>query len=138
MAKVLSNVVLMPAVEGISRKLALRRETCTNKEIAKGGDQLKKIIIPGKTYMGISSYTRNVFGVGQVRKNLLFMRKAVSAQVPTAAQIAGRSRLIAAHEWALLAGRDLQASAWNVAQFRACLDDANKTVYGISVHGPII
>lgn len=136
MAKRLSNVLLMPAVEGISRKLALRRETCINKVITVGGDEkTAQIIIPGHTYMGVVNRTKNVIGYGSVSTNRLFMRKPIAAQALTQAQSQVRINFTRAKAWVDAAMKDLAVIASNQAKFVAAKNDLTKTIEEVSAAG---
>lgn len=140
MAKLISNVVLMPAVEGISRKLALRRETCTEHLFVKGGgeaggSETNTHLVPGNTYMGIVSTVKNVIGIGDVRVNNLFMRKSTKLPVITSAQLDARQNFIDVNAWVLAAKSDLMAITQNQAKFRAAKADLSKTISGVSAYG---
>lgn len=138
MAKKLSNVVLMPAFEGISRKIALRRETCLEKNVYVGGlgnvqeDALK---IPGTTYMGVVSRMRNVNGVGQVRQNFLFIRKSIVAAPLTSEQLDQRAYFTAGLKWVKDAWSDLNAITQNQQRYKAAREDYSKKIQGVSAYG---
>lgn len=137
MAKKLSNVQLAFAVEGISRKLALRRETCIEKAVNVGGlrntpDQMK---IPGHTYMGIVSRMRNVNGIGQVRQNFLFIRKSMVAAPLTSEQLDQRAYFGAGVKWVKDAWSDLNAITQNQQRYKAAREDFSKTIEGVSAYG---
>lgn len=134
MAKKLSNVVLMPAVEGISRKIALRRETCIKKDVAVGHlNNVKEI--PGTTYMGLVSRMRNVNGVGQVRQNFLFVRKSTQAPMLTSEQIDQRANFAAGVQWVKAAWSDLSAITTNQLRYKAAREDYSKKIEGVSAYG---
>lgn len=136
MAKKLSNVLLMPAVEGISRKIALRRETCFNKKIEVGDLGVKNnLTIPGTTYMGIVSKTRNVIGTGKVRVNYLFMRKASTAPNASTDQLDQRAAFKEGLEWARAAMTDLSVYTNNQLKFQAAIADFSKKIKGVSAKG---
>lgn len=137
MAKKLSNVQLAFAVEGISRKLALRRETCIEKNVNVGGlggvqDTMK---IPGHTYMGVVSRMRNVNGIGQVRQNFLFIRKSMVAAPLTSEQIDQRAYFAAGIKWVKEAWSDLNAITDNQLRYKAAREDFSKTIEGVSAYG---
>lgn len=137
MAKKLSNVVLMPAFEGISRKIALRRETCLEKDvnvgdIQKDQDSLK---IPGTTYMGVVSRLRNVNGVGQVRQNFLFIRKSIVAPTLTSEQLDQRAYFTEGLKWVKDAWSDLNAITQNQMRYKAAREDYSKKIQGVSAYG---
>lgn len=137
MAKKLSNVVLMPAVEGISRKIALRRETCIEKSVNVGdlGSPQDAMKIPGNTYMGIVSRLRNVNGVGQVRQNFLFVRKSIVATPLTAEQLDQRAYFSAGIKWVNAAWYDLNAITVNQQRYEAAKADFTKKIEGVSAYG---
>lgn len=133
--KKLSNIQLAYAVEGISRKLALRRETCVEKKLEVGGNGLHKLTIPGHTYMGVTSNVVKVHGYGQVRKNRLFIRKSMVAPVSTSEQIENRAYFTQANAWVVAAQKDLMAITTNQQRFFAAAADLNKTIAGVSLEG---
>lgn len=134
MAKKLSNVVLMPAVEGISRKIALRREKCIEKNVAVGHlDNVKKI--PGIAYMGVVSRMRNVNGVGQVRQNFLFIRKSTAAAAATSEQLDQRANFAAGLKWVKDAWTDLNAITNNQMRYKEAHEDYSKKIEGVSAYG---
>lgn len=137
MAKKLSNVVLMPAVEGISRKIALRRETCIEKSVNVGslGSAQDAIKIPGTTYMGIVSRLRNVNGIGQVRQNFLFIRKSTEALPLTSEQLDQRAYFSAGVKWVKDAWTDLNAITNNQMRYAAAREDFTKKIEGVSAYG---
>lgn len=133
--KKLSNVQLAYAVEGISRKLALRRETCVEKKLNVGGNGFKHLNIPGHTYMGIVSNVVNVHGYGQVRKNRLFIRKSMVAPVSTNEQLDNRAYFQQANAWVVAAQKDLMAITTNQQRFIAARADLSKKIEGVSLEG---
>lgn len=138
MAKELSNVVLMPAFEGISRKIALRRETCLEKNVNVGhlGNEKKDYLkIPGTTYMGVVSRLRNVNGVGQVRQNFLFIRKSIVAPTLTSEQVDQRANFAAGLKWVKDAWSDLAAITENQLRYKAARADYSKKIQGVSAYG---
>lgn len=137
MAKKLSNVVLMPAFEGISRKIALRRETCIEKNVNVGdlGDVQDALKIPGTTYMGVVSRMRNVNGVGQVRQNFLFIRKSIVAPTLTSEQLDQRAYFAAGLKWVKDALVDLMAITENQLRYKAARADYSKKIQGVSAYG---
>lgn len=137
MAKKLSNVVLMPAVEGISRKIALRRETCIQKNVNVGDIQDEKdaLKIPGTAYMGVVSRLRNVNGVGQVRQNYLFIRKSIVAPTLTSEQLDQRRYFAAGVKWVKDALVDLNAITQNQMRYKAAREDYSKKIAGVSAFG---
>lgn len=137
MAKKLSNVVLMPAVEGISRKIALRRETCVEKKVNVGKIQEAQdaLKIPGTTYMGVVSRMRNVNGVGQVRQNYLFIRKSIVAPDLTSEQLDQRAYFSTGLKWVKAAWSDLSAITDNQLRYNAARADFSKKIQGVSAYG---
>lgn len=133
--KKISNVDLMPAVDGISRKLALRRETCYNKSIAKGGDSNKQVVIPGHTYMGVVTKDVRVYGYGTAKRVRLFMRKPMQAPDATTSQAENRLHFTLALTWVNAALKDLTVISANQAKFLAATQDLSKTIAGVSVAG---
>lgn len=131
--KKISNVSFMPAVTGVSRKLALRREKCYNVNIPRGNEMGVKI--PGKTYMGVVSKEVNIIGYGTVTATRLFMRTPMNTPETTTAQAAHRNAFTAGIEWANNAWLDLATFAQNQAKFAAALADHSKRIEGVSVVG---
>lgn len=135
MAKKLSNVAFMPAIESISRKLALRRETCTNKLIQNNDEGGRQVIIPGHTYMGVSAQQVGVIGYGTVTKHTLFIRKPIDPKELTANQVTSRARFMKAVNWAREAYQDLSTIAANQNKFLVARKDFSKTIGGVSAVG---
>lgn len=135
MAKKMSNVSFMPAIEGISRKLALRRETCVNKDVEVGLRPGNKKIIPGQTYMGVVTRPVNVIGVGTVQRSTLFMRKPMNKAVETTAVLKRRVDFAYASDWAKNAMTSLEVASANQQKFLTAKDDFTKKIKGISAYG---
>lgn len=133
--KKISNVDLMPAVEGISRKLALRRETCYDQTINKGGDENNKVLIPGHTYMGIVTKDVRIIGYGTTKRVRLFMRKPMTTPPLTVDQIQRRIAFTTGNAWVAAAQKDLTVISANQAKFLAAMQDLGKTINGISAAG---
>ena len=135
MAKKMSNVSFMPAIEGISRKLALRRETCINKDVNVGGHSANKKVIPGQTYMGVVTRPVHVIGVGTVQCSTLFMRKPMNAPVATTATLQRRVNFAKAKVWVDAAMQSLEVVSANMAKFIAAKNDLSKKIKGVSARG---
>lgn len=133
--KKVSNVDLMPAVEGISRKLALRRETCYDQSIPKGGDSEKLIVIPGHTYMGVTTKDIRIIGYGTTKRVRLFMRKPMQEPSPTQEQSFRRVYFTQGVEWTNSALKDLTVISANQAKFLEAMKDTSKTIAGVSAAG---
>lgn len=125
----------MPAVEGISRKWARRKDVCVNKSIALGSSLTNKVEIPGQAYFGSVSKTVTVNGYGPVVKNTLFMRKPIYLGDVTDAQLTQRELFAAALAWTNEALYNLSAIAVNEARYKAALADFTKTINGVSAKG---
>lgn len=123
----------MPAVEGVSRKLALRKETCTDKVILHPGG--KEVLIPGVTYMGASVRKVNIAGYGPVSKNILFMRKPMAQRVADSAELERRARFTGAVQWAATACSTLSTIEANEAKWNQARADISKTIAGVSASG---
>ena len=135
MAKKMSNVSFMPAIEGISRKLALRRETCINKDVEVGLRPGNKKVVPGQTYMGVVTRPVNVIGVGTIQRSTLFMRKPMNATVADNATLKRRTDFAYASDWAKNAMTSLEVASANTAKFLAAKEDFSKKIKGISAYG---
>lgn len=135
-AKKVSNVSFMPAVEGISRKWALRRESCVAKTYTRtGGSGDNGIIVPAHTYMGSTQRVRNYIGIGPVQQNVFFMRKPMAKQSLSAAQTQVRSFFSGACAWSAAAFNDLTALSHNRELFVQAKADFTKTISGVSAYG---
>lgn len=132
MAKQISNVSFMPAVDGVSRKFALRREKCVSTVVSRGNSYVS---IPGKTYMGCVSRSVNIVGVGPVLKNTLFMRRPMAQRKPTNDDLQRQTRFVAANTWGNSAFKNLSTLDANVAKWNAAKADLTKTISGISASG---
>lgn len=132
MAKLISNVSFMPAVDGVSRKFALRREKCVNTTVNRGNSYVS---LPGKTYMGCVSRTVNIVGVGPVLRNTLFMRRPMAKREATNEDQLRQTRFVAANAWGISAFKDLTTLAPNLAKWNAAKADLTKTISGVSASG---
>lgn len=132
MAKKLSTISFMPAVSGISRKFALRKETCTTKDLSRGNSELT---IPGVAYMGASVRNVSVVGYGPVQKNVLFFRRPMAKPIPTAGQLEVRARFQQVNQWVRDAFEDLSAMQTNMTRWRDAKADLSKTISGVSARG---
>lgn len=134
-AKKVSNVQFMPAVEGISRKWALRRETCTPKIYNRmAGAGTTGVDIPGKTYMGSTQRTINYNGLGPVQKNTFFMRRPMAVHKLTQTQIEKRSYFMKAASFTKAAMQDLTALASNKQKYAAAKEDFSLGIKGVSAY----
>ena len=134
--KKLSNVTLIPAVEGISRKLALRRESCYGKKVYHNGYAAQTTIeVPGTTYMGVINQAKKLNGVGTVVTNRLFLRRASVAPESSENQMAVRQAFSNAAPWVNAALRDLSALTANQLKYKAAREDYNKKIAGVSAYG---
>lgn len=131
--KKISNVSFMPAVTGISRKLALRREKCYNTNLPRGNQM--GIALPGKTYMGVVSKEVGIIGYGTVTATRLFMRTPMNRPVDTTAQIEHRTAWTLGIKWANDALKDLSVLAQNQQKFLEAREDHSKRIEGINVVG---
>lgn len=137
MAKKLSNVAFMPAIDGISRKLALRREKCYNRTeqfVGESGARGKEVVIPGSTYMGVITRDYNIIGTGFVKRSTLFMRKPMNAPIVTTAQNQIRAAFANGVVWAVEADQDLGAITQNQITFLNCKDNGTG-IAGVSPRG---
>lgn len=132
MAKKLSTISFMPAVDGVSRKFALRKETCTTKELSRGNSALK---IPGVAYMGASVRNVSVVGYGPVQKNVLFFRRPMPMFRPTARQLEVQATFQQVNQWVNAAMQDISAVTTNMQRWRDAKADLSKTISGISASG---
>ena len=104
-----SNISFMPAVESVSRKFALRRETCSKTVNQQNQEHVN-------TYMGSGARTKKYNG-GFVLQNYFFMRKYARQSALSADEIANRSNFTLASKWAKGAATDLMAISHNQAIF---------------------
>lgn len=132
--KKVSNVDLLPAVDGISRKLALRRETCVDQSISKGGGNTQ-IVIPGHTYMGIITKDINIIGYGSTKRVRLFMRKPMAQGLASVEQAQQRLAFSTGIAWTNAAWKDLTVISANQQKFLAARNDLTKTINGVSAAG---
>lgn len=101
MAKQISNITFMPVVESISRKFALRRETCSKKSNTQG--QVNVF-----TYMGSGTRTKK-FNGGVINANYFFMRKYARQSPISSAETDARAYFINGNAWMRAAFTDLMA-----------------------------
>lgn len=110
MAKKVSNITFMPVVESISRKFALRKETCS----LKGSDQGQTNVF---SYMG-SGTRRKKFNGTVITQNYFFMRKNARLTQPSSSELDARAAFTAGHAWALAAKSDLMAITQNQIKYK--------------------
>ena len=136
MAKKLSNISYMPAVENVSRKFALRRETCTNKTIQaqNSNGNGKAVFIPGRTYMGAMTIESHVNGYGIVKKNVLFIRKPMTLGPASAAQADAKTAFMIGNEWAIATMKDLSVLTQNQQTYLSCRDN-HTAIYRVLTDG---
>ena len=123
-----SNISYMPVVEGISRKFALRRETCSNKTV---GNK----IIAAKGWMGGSVRTYNLGGYGKVSKNVFVIRKFGSIIPASTSQVQVRHIFEMANKAVSTQLKDLMQMTTIQNLYIGGLSDLTKTVAGVSVKG---
>lgn len=126
--KVKSNISFMPVVESISRKFALRRETCVEKKI---GD---KVVAPIK-YMGSGTRTVKVAGYGAVNKNYFFMRKYQRTSPISEDEQQARINFTAVSKWVTAAMKSLQSLTQNQEKWLQASEDITKKIHGVSAAG---
>lgn len=129
MAKELkSNISFMPVVESISRKFALRRETCSKKKI---GD---KEIGPDQ-FMGAGVRKHFVAGLGTVKRNYFFMRKNARSTFVTDNEQLNRSYFESVSKWNKQVWKSLSVLTQNQEKWEEALADLSKTIKGVSAAG---
>lgn len=128
MAKKLSKISFMPAVESISRKFVPRKEKCVNQSIG-------RYDVPGKRYMGSYAKRATLIGYGPITKNIVFLRNPMSLAAPTQDELLRRARFSAANAWANAAWKDLSAITANQQKFKQAKEDFTLTISGVSAYG---
>lgn len=137
MAKeVKSTINYMTGIEGVSRKFALRRNTCTNKNVGQsviGG--LHKILGPTK-FFGGSVRTQYISGFGKVQKNYLFMRLiAQDTTAKSALALKIRNAFAEASKSKSEIMNDLSQIATLTANWKTADADHTKRMAGVSAAG---
>lgn len=130
--KIKNNVSFMPAIDGVSRKWALRRETCTNKQFRAGSQGIN---VQGTAYLGCVTKTVPVIGVGPVQRTYLFMRKPMALAPATADQLQVRGYFVSAKAWVDAAMKDLSALTDNQQRFLAAKAEPYRTTKGVAALG---
>lgn len=120
--KQISNITFMPVVETISRKFALRRETCT----LKTSQQKESNTF---NYMGSGARVK-MFNGGLVTQNYFFMRKNARTSALSADETTNRSNFTAVAIWRKAVREDLSKLSSNQAKYRESLQQ-NKTIEGV-------
>lgn len=126
--KVKSNISFMPVVESISRKFALRRETCATKNV---GD---KIIAPVQ-YMGSGTRTRNIAGYGKINKNYFFMRKYARTTGSSVAEQLNRTNFLNVSKWNKALWKNLTHLTETQQKWVEACEDLSLTIKGVSAAG---
>lgn len=143
MGSVLKNTIaFIPIVEQVSRKFALRRETCSWKVVSAAGSTASgnDLVIQPTIYMGSGCRNVNVLGYGAVKQNYFFMRKKPAVDLahigsPTADTMAVRLKFATCSKWVAAAMKDLTAITFNQQVFLTCKNDLSKGSAGVSVAG---
>ena len=120
--KQISNISFMPVVETISRKFALRRETCTLKT-----SQQKETNT--FSYMGSGARVK-MFNGGLVTRNYFFMRKNARSSALSAAETENRDNFRSVSIWRSGVRQDLSKLSANQAKYRESLNE-HKTIKGV-------
>lgn len=123
-----SNITFMPVVESISRKFALRRDTCATKVI--GHKQIGPV-----QYMGSGARRQNIAGYGIVRNNYFFMRKFVRSTPVTSEEQLIRSYFASVSKWNKLVWKSLSVLTQNQEKWEEACADFSKTIKGVSAKG---
>ena len=124
MAKKISNITFMPAVETVSRKFALRRETCSEKT----NNQGQKNVF---SYFG-SGTRKKMFNGGLIDQNYLFMRKNARQTEPSSSEMTARAAFAEGVQWAKAAAKDLTALSHNQAAWVQSVHSGGaKTIKGL-------
>lgn len=123
-----SNISFMPVVESISRKFALRRETCAYKHI---GD---KEISPTQ-FMGAGVRRHFIAGLGTVNRNYFFMRKHARSTFVTDNEQLTRSYFGSVSKWNKLVWKSLSVLTQNQEKWEEACADLSKTIKGVSAAG---
>lgn len=126
--KKISTIAYAPMVEQVNRKFALRKETCTTKEI---GNK----IIPGVTYMGGSTRHVNINGYGPVNKQIMFFRKPFKRGPLSSSERIARANFTEVVAWTKALMGDLSTLSQNQIKYKTCVDDPSKSVAGVYAAG---
>ena len=109
-----SNISFMPVVEHISRKFALRKETCGVKGYRKGR------IVASSGFMGAGVRTKRIDGQ-LVQTNFFWMRKNGRSTPISIAESTARNNFALAQKWTKDAVEDLSAIVTNQQKWRESL-----------------
>ena len=132
MSRKLSSISYAPMVEGVSRKFARRKDTCTMKEVGYGTAYRT---IPGISYMGGSVRQANINGYGPVTKNVMFFRRPIKKHVPSADEVTARSNFAEVAVWLKTYYKNLSVLSANRAVYSECVADRSKHVKGVGAWG---
>lgn len=136
--KVNGNVTFITGIEGISRKIALRKDTCVDKIIGVASAKVAAgagVLVQGTRYLGVVSRKRMVLGHGEVPQSYLFMRTNKARTIATEQELLIRTKFTAINQWVATAWKNLNAIAHNQEQFLACKADLSKSCAGVGVSG---
>lgn len=138
MTKIKNSIGFVPVVETISRKFALRKETCSEKTVGQSTPSTaygKVKTIEPHIYMGSVGRKQTILGYGEVTRNYFFMRKNANKNAASTIQRQTRVKFGAVSKWVAEAMLDLNAFPYNQQQFLACKADLSKSCSGIGVSG---
>lgn len=117
------TVAFMPAVEGISRKWARRKDTCAEVTNQQGQKHVK-------TFFGSGVRTK-IFNGEMVQQNYLFLRQAARITPVSADEIKQRSNFSKASKWAKLATTSLTVLSQNQVKYVESKHDKTKRIQGV-------
>lgn len=126
--KVKSNIAFMPVVESISRKFALRRETCSTKQVG------EKIVAPVQ-YMGSGTRTRKIAGYGTINKNYFFMRKYGRTSPISVEEQINRTNFLKVSKWNKALWKNLTHLTETQQKWVDACEDLSLTIKGVSAAG---
>ena len=116
-----NNITYMPVVEGISRKFTLRSDKATSPAF--------------EGYMGAVSTVKSLTGIGAVRKNWFFMRKAAFVTAQSEDAINARNRFTNVSQGIKTIMRDLSQITDVQQLFLQTKNDQTKTINGVHNYG---
>lgn len=130
MAKKIKPTILFDyPVESINRKMALRKDTCSDKNYGNA------IIVAPKPWMGACTRERFYAGAGVVKTNFMVVRKNARSTPPSSEELVARSNFTAVRAWVRDANRDMSAITVNQQKWFAAKADFSKRIQGVSANG---
>lgn len=124
----------MPVVDQINRKFTLRKNKCSKIDLLTNGLKARVQLEPQK-FMGGMTTTKYRAGVGDVRRNGLFVRENARTTEPTQAELTQRMNFSEVSTGVRSILKDLNQITQVQQKWMVAKDDRTKRLNGVSAYG---